>query len=73
MAESEPLWKACADWLCRLEVLPENHRILLPDANIEDLGKFWVKDSLWTGAPNTNGHQRHVPDQKSGKRNLNFE
>ena len=39
MAESEPLWKACADWLCRLEVLPENHRILLPDANIEDLGK----------------------------------
>ena len=40
MAESEPLWKACADWLCRLEVLPENHRILLPDANIEDLGKF---------------------------------
>ena len=47
MAESEPLWKACADWLCRLEVLPENHRILLPDANIEDLGKFWVKDSLW--------------------------
>ena len=42
MAESEPLWKACADWLCRLEVLPENHRILLPDANIEDLGKFWI-------------------------------
>jgi len=45
MAESEPLWKACADWLCRLEVLPENHRILLPDANIEDLA-YALRDGV---------------------------
>jgi len=32
---SEALWKQCADWLCRLEVLPSNHRIMWPDATIQ--------------------------------------
>ena len=34
MAE-KPLWKQCADWLCQLEVLPSNHRIMWPDASIQ--------------------------------------
>ena len=31
------LWKQCAGWLLRLEVLPENHRVVWPDATIEDV------------------------------------
>ena len=34
MAE-KPLWKQCADWLCQMEVLPTNHRIMWPDASIQ--------------------------------------
>ena len=34
MAE-KPFWKQCADWLCQLEVLPSNHRIMWPDASIQ--------------------------------------
>ena len=31
------LWRQCAGWLLRLEVLPENHRVVWPDATIEDV------------------------------------
>ena len=41
----QPLWKDCADWLCRLEVLPDNHRILLPDATINDLA-YALRDGV---------------------------
>lgn len=39
------LWKQCADWLCRLEVLPGNHRITWPDANIQDLA-YTLRDGV---------------------------
>ena len=45
MDDSQPLWKDCADWLCRLEVLPDNHRILLPDATINDLA-YTLRDGV---------------------------
>ena len=51
MAE-KPLWKQCADWLCQLEVLPSNHRIMWPDAsiqvNVENMNyfRFNVKSHL---------------------------
>lgn len=45
MASSEPLWKECADWLCRLQVLPDNHRILWPDATIKDLA-YTLRDGV---------------------------
>ena len=35
--EMSELWKQCAGWLLRLEVLPENHRVVWPDATIEDV------------------------------------
>ncbi len=39
------LWKQCADWLCRLEVLPGNHRITWPDATIQDLA-YTLRDGV---------------------------
>ena len=39
------LWKQCADWLCRLEVLPANHRIMWPDATIQDLA-YTLRDGV---------------------------
>ena len=48
MVDSQPLWKSCADWLCRLEVLPDNHRVLRSDASIHDLGMISHKKSLIT-------------------------
>ena len=49
----KPLWKQCADWLCQLEVLPSNHRIMWPDAsiqvNVENMNyfRFNVKSPLF--------------------------
>lgn len=45
MASSEPLWKCCADWLYRLKVLPDNHRILWPDASMKDLA-YTLRDGV---------------------------
>ncbi len=39
------LWKQCADWLCRLEVLPANHKIMWPDATIQDLA-YTLRDGV---------------------------
>ena len=39
------LWKQCVDWLCRLEVLPANHRIAWPDATIQDLA-YTLRDGV---------------------------
>ncbi len=44
MAE-EPLWKSCANWLCNLSVLPDNHRILWPDATMKDLA-YALRDGV---------------------------
>ena len=42
---SEHLWKQCARWLCELEVLPSDHRILQPDTTIEDLA-YTLRDGV---------------------------
>ncbi|XP_059086195.1 protein vav-like isoform X2 [Tigriopus californicus] len=39
------LWKQCADWLCRLDVLPKNHMITWPDAKIKQLA-FTLRDGV---------------------------
>ena len=39
------LWKQCAGWLLRLEVLPENHRVVWPDATIEDVA-YTLRDGV---------------------------
>jgi len=39
------LWKQCGDWLCRLEVLPPNHRITWPDATVQDLA-YALRDGV---------------------------
>lgn len=39
------LWKQCADWLCRLNVLPPNHMITWPDAKIEKLA-YTLRDGV---------------------------
>lgn len=41
----EPLWKACADWFCRLGILPDNHRILWSDASMKDLA-YALRDGV---------------------------
>ena len=41
----DPLWKQCSDWLCQLEVLPPNHRIMWPDASIQDLA-YTLRDGV---------------------------
>ena len=44
MAEStevEHTWQACAKWLCTLDILPSNHKVMMPDAKIRDLGKLF--------------------------------
>lgn len=43
---NEPLWQQCAAWLCRgVGVLPENHRIVWPDASIQDLA-YTLRDGV---------------------------
>ena len=39
------LWRQCAGWLLRLEVLPENHRVVWPDATIEDVAYTLRKEN----------------------------
>ena len=39
------LWRQCAGWLLRLEVLPENHRVVWPDATIEDVA-YTLRDGV---------------------------
>ena len=41
----DPLWKSCANWLCRLQILPDNHRILMPDATMQDLA-YTIRDGV---------------------------
>ena len=50
------LWRQCAGWLLRLEVLPENHRVVWPDATIEDVA-YTLR-------------QANTQPLKSGSRNL---
>ena len=42
---SEHLWKQCARWLCALEVLPSDHRIVQQDTKIEDLA-YTLRDGV---------------------------
>ena len=42
---SDHLWKQCARWLCDLEVLPSDHRIVQPDTKIEDLA-YTLRDGV---------------------------
>ena len=45
MAEStevEHTWQACAKWLCTLDILPSNHKVMMPDAKIRDLGRPYL-------------------------------
>ena len=39
------LWKQCADWLCRLQVLPTNHRIVSPDSSVLELA-YTLRDGV---------------------------
>ncbi len=39
------MWKQCASWLCRLEVLPSNHQITWDDAGIQDLA-YALRDGV---------------------------
>ena len=39
------LWKQCAGWLCRLEVLPDNHKIVWPESTIQDLA-YTLRDGV---------------------------
>jgi guanine nucleotide exchange factor VAV len=39
------LWKQCADWLLRLKVLPDNHRVVWPDATIQDIA-YALRDGV---------------------------
>ena len=39
------MWRACAQWLCGLEVLPANHRVMMPDATFQDLA-FTLRDGV---------------------------
>ena len=41
----DPLWKQCASWLCRLSVLPSNHKITWKDATIQDLA-YTLRDGV---------------------------
>ena len=42
---SEHLWKQCARWLCALEVLPSDHRVVQQDTRIEDLA-YTLRDGV---------------------------
>ena len=42
---SEHLWKQCGRWLCALEVLPSDHRIVQQDTKIEDLA-YTLRDGV---------------------------
>lgn len=39
------MWRSCADWLCALEVLPNNHRVMSPDATFQDLA-YTLRDGV---------------------------
>ncbi len=41
----DPAWKACAEWLCALGVLPQNHRVMMADAGIRDMA-FALRDGV---------------------------
>ena len=45
LGSDDPLWKSCANWLCRLQILPDNHRIILPDATMQDLA-YALRDGV---------------------------
>ena len=45
MNDGDPLWKSCANWLYQLEILPDNHRILWPDATMRDLA-YALRDGV---------------------------
>ena len=45
MNDGEPLWKSCASWLCDLEILPDNHRVLRHDATMRDLA-YALRDGV---------------------------
>ena len=45
MNDGDPLWKSCANWLYHLEILPDNHRILWPDATMRDLA-YALRDGV---------------------------
>jgi len=39
------LWRQCGDWLCRLSVLPPNHKITWPEATVQDLA-YALRDGV---------------------------
>ena len=42
---AEHLWKQCGRWLCALEVLPSDHRVVQQDTKIEDLA-YTLRDGV---------------------------
>lgn len=38
-------WRLCAKWLCQMELLPPNHRVMMPDAEIQDLA-YTLRDGV---------------------------
>jgi len=45
MADNPQAWRKCAQWLCALEVLPSNHRVMMPDANCQDMA-YTLRDGV---------------------------
>ena len=43
--EEERTWQSCAKWLCALDILPSNHKVLTEDATIRDLA-YTLRDGV---------------------------
>lgn len=39
------MWQSCAKWLCALDVLPVNHKVMMPDATFQDLA-YTLRDGV---------------------------
>ena len=38
-------WQSCAKWLCALDILPSNHKVMMPDATLRDLA-YTLRDGV---------------------------
>ena len=43
--EEEHTWQSCAKWLCALDILPSNHKVMMPDATLRDLA-YTLRDGV---------------------------
>ena len=44
-AETQEMWRFCANWLLQLEVIPKNHRVMTSDATFQDLA-YTLRDGV---------------------------